>query len=177
MGKRADMLARQKANNRPAVQLLFLSNISSLDNKINLHRLRLNFTKKMKNCCFFSSHWDLIESQCGKTENLWYIKFALNRAGWTEWFSILPRTFASLVLTLHKEWNAKIEDWGHFTLPHEPPLMLRELLRILFKVTKLWKIPLDVRIWVTFWLFTILQLSESCGDTNNSQNKTHVYHL
>lgn len=52
-GKRAGRLARLRANNRPTLPTLFLSNVRSLDNKIDPFRLRLNFHKEMRNCCAF----------------------------------------------------------------------------------------------------------------------------
>lgn len=50
-GKQAGLLARLKASNRPALPTLFLANVCSLDNKMDLMRLRLRSFTEMRNCC------------------------------------------------------------------------------------------------------------------------------
>ncbi|KAI3377103.1 hypothetical protein L3Q82_000302 [Scortum barcoo] len=50
-GKRGGLLARLKANaGRPPIPSLFLSNVRSLDNKLDLLRLRLGVSSEMRNC-------------------------------------------------------------------------------------------------------------------------------
>ncbi|KAI4891554.1 hypothetical protein NFI96_034005 [Prochilodus magdalenae] len=50
-GKRAGVLARLKANaDRPPIPSLFLSNVRSLDNKLDLLRLRMSVSDEMRNC-------------------------------------------------------------------------------------------------------------------------------
>ncbi|KAI3374201.1 hypothetical protein L3Q82_006056 [Scortum barcoo] len=50
-GKRGGLLARLKANaGRPPIPSLFLSNVRSLDNKLDLLRLRLGVSREMRNC-------------------------------------------------------------------------------------------------------------------------------
>ncbi|KAI3351762.1 hypothetical protein L3Q82_020592 [Scortum barcoo] len=50
-GKQGGLLARLKANaGRPPVPSLFLSNVRSLDNKLDLLRLRLGVSREMRNC-------------------------------------------------------------------------------------------------------------------------------
>ncbi|KAI3369446.1 hypothetical protein L3Q82_007486 [Scortum barcoo] len=50
-GKRGGLLARLKANaGRPPIPSLFLSNVRSLDNKLDLLRLRLGASREMRNC-------------------------------------------------------------------------------------------------------------------------------
>ena len=50
-GKRGGLLARIKANaGRPPIPSLFLSNVRSLDNKMDLLRLRLGASCEMRNC-------------------------------------------------------------------------------------------------------------------------------
>ncbi|KAI4882972.1 hypothetical protein NFI96_001902 [Prochilodus magdalenae] len=50
-GKRASVLARLKANaDRPPIPSLFLSNVRSLDNKLDLLRLRMSVSEEMRNC-------------------------------------------------------------------------------------------------------------------------------
>ncbi|KAI4897621.1 hypothetical protein NFI96_030293 [Prochilodus magdalenae] len=50
-GKQARMLARLKANtDRPPIPSLFLSNVRSLDNKLDLLRLRMSVSDEMRNC-------------------------------------------------------------------------------------------------------------------------------
>ncbi|KAI4891376.1 hypothetical protein NFI96_006358 [Prochilodus magdalenae] len=50
-GKRAGVLARLKANaDRPPIPSLFLSNVRSLDNKLDLLRLRMSVSEEMRNC-------------------------------------------------------------------------------------------------------------------------------
>ncbi|KAI3376533.1 hypothetical protein L3Q82_016993 [Scortum barcoo] len=50
-GKRGGLLARLKANaGRPPILSLFLSNVRSLDNKLDLLRLRLGVSREMRNC-------------------------------------------------------------------------------------------------------------------------------
>ncbi len=48
-GKRAGALAQLKAR-RPPIPTLFLANVRSLDNKVDLLRLRLNVSIEMRNC-------------------------------------------------------------------------------------------------------------------------------
>ncbi|KAI3355732.1 hypothetical protein L3Q82_004319 [Scortum barcoo] len=49
-GKRGGLLARLKANaGRPPIPSLFLSNVRSLDNKLDLLRLRLGVSREMRN--------------------------------------------------------------------------------------------------------------------------------
>lgn len=50
-GKQAGLQARLKATNRPALPTLFLANIRSLDNKMDLMRLQMSIYKEMRNCC------------------------------------------------------------------------------------------------------------------------------
>lgn len=59
-GKRVGLLARLRANNRPAFLSLFLANVRSLDNKMDLLRLRMSSYRDMKNCCVFL----LMETWC-----------------------------------------------------------------------------------------------------------------
>ncbi|KAI3364045.1 hypothetical protein L3Q82_010877 [Scortum barcoo] len=50
-GKQGGLLARLKANaGRPPIPSLFLSNVRSLDNKLDLLRLRLGVSREMRNC-------------------------------------------------------------------------------------------------------------------------------
>ncbi|KAI3369575.1 hypothetical protein L3Q82_024384 [Scortum barcoo] len=50
-GKWGGLLARLKANaGRPPIPSLFLSNVRSLDNKLDLLRLRLGVSREMRNC-------------------------------------------------------------------------------------------------------------------------------
>ncbi len=50
-GKRGGLLARLKANaNRPPIPSLFLANVRSLDNKLDLLRLRLGASREMRDC-------------------------------------------------------------------------------------------------------------------------------
>ncbi|KAI4893871.1 hypothetical protein NFI96_021222, partial [Prochilodus magdalenae] len=50
-GKRAGVLARLRANaDRPPIPSLFLSNVRSLDNKLDLLRLRMSVSDEMRNC-------------------------------------------------------------------------------------------------------------------------------
>ncbi len=48
-GKRAGALAQLKAR-RPPIPTLFLANVRSLDNKVDLLRLRLSVSTEMRNC-------------------------------------------------------------------------------------------------------------------------------
>ena len=51
-GKRSGLLARLKANNRPALPTLFLSNVRALNKeKMDLLRLRMNSHTEMRKCC------------------------------------------------------------------------------------------------------------------------------
>ncbi|KAF0037932.1 hypothetical protein F2P81_010806 [Scophthalmus maximus] len=53
-GKRSGLFAKLKAsNNRRGIPSLFLANVCSLDNKMDLLRLRLSTYREMGNCCVF----------------------------------------------------------------------------------------------------------------------------
>ncbi|KAI3358027.1 hypothetical protein L3Q82_003048 [Scortum barcoo] len=63
-GQTGGLLARLKANaGRPLIPSLFLSNVRSLDNKLDLLRLRLGASREMRNCAVLCHYGNLAERQ------------------------------------------------------------------------------------------------------------------